>query len=366
VVGSSSHVKPLAGLIADEQKSTVTAIPQPVAVSTAAPAVDVLAPLAVFNASEDTGWCKLVWVFNDEMGLRQQLFQGLGMQTQQYDHKLHSKGHLNLMLQRQQTSKPDLLWIKLAGPCIGSNNKRDRQRANNLQRLVMQQISLGNHVVLEANAKNPCWQIDSISELTHAAVDGKPVLTLSQHRWCNYDVCNQAGLAVTTTSQFASTLSFSSCAECNCGRSQDQHQRSDPGNAAATSQTQCDFLDRIADKVAQALGHKQPKSSFTPQAPARTRIIPLMTRAVISNATSQQRNNTWHQASETDKSCTSPRSPQTLPGDPMPVPPRGVHFNVEQQAFPTEESIRQREQQKRNKLAGNAIVKRKPTSRTTS
>ena len=75
------------------------------------------------------------WLINDQMGARQQVLDTCQVQSVGLDRIMHSRGELDLALQRMAVEKPELLWIRLAGWGIGSGNRVDRARATLLVRL---------------------------------------------------------------------------------------------------------------------------------------------------------------------------------------------------------------------------------------
>ena len=76
--------------------------------------------------------------------------------------------------------KPSLLWIRLAGPACVSGNRKDDRRAEFLVRFVLEQISLGQAVIVEGNVRSEGWNLRPITELSQRG------LNESLHRWCRY------------------------------------------------------------------------------------------------------------------------------------------------------------------------------------
>ena len=122
----------------------------------------------------------LVWVISDKDGLRQRLLQSMGFRTFSIHHDLHSKGHCVRLLQALSNDKPSCLWIRLAGPCAGTGNKRDASRTSHLCDLVNSQISFGRVFVLEANTRSQVWNMQHILALM-------PSLQVTEHAWCRYE-----------------------------------------------------------------------------------------------------------------------------------------------------------------------------------
>ena len=161
----------------------------------------------------------MVWIFNDDAnGARQKLFNGLkpcgssqSLLTMNWNRNLHSRSQLDSLLNTLSVQRPELIWWKLAGPCIGSGNRKDRRRAEHLQRIVAQQLREGRHVILEGNVRNEAWNLKPISELVDS-------LSVSRHQWCNYGVVF-SGNPSSTVTQLAASFTIGSCGECRCGSS---------------------------------------------------------------------------------------------------------------------------------------------------
>ena len=122
----------------------------------------------------------VAWVFSDRQGLRQSLLQQLGLKTIHYYHDLHSRQQADLMIAQLQLQKPRFLWVRLAGPAAGTGNKHDARRTENLVRLVRCQMDQGGGVVMEANALSQVWNLASVKEVTNQ-------LHRHRHRWCRIE-----------------------------------------------------------------------------------------------------------------------------------------------------------------------------------
>ena len=110
-----------------------------------------------------------------------------------------------------ESQKPHLVWFRLHGPCIGSENKRVAARASNVAQMIHKQISLGGKVVLEANIRSNAWSLQSF----------KPIIdqfTCSLHRACRYSHTPPCHMVV----QIVSNFSLTSRADCIC-QSVDDH-----------------------------------------------------------------------------------------------------------------------------------------------
>ena len=88
---------------------------------------------------------RYAWLLNDQMGTRQHLMNTCQVQSIGLDRVMHSKGELDLALQRMAAEKPELLWIRLAGWGVGSGHRVDRKRAALVVALAEQQLSDGRH-----------------------------------------------------------------------------------------------------------------------------------------------------------------------------------------------------------------------------
>ena len=122
----------------------------------------------------------LAWVISDKEGLRQRLLQQLGMRTFNVHHDLHSRAHCVRMLQALANDRPALLWVRLAGPCAGSGNRRDASRTAHLCEMISLQKSASRGVVIEANARSQVWNMQHLQLLT-------PNLWVTDHAWCRYE-----------------------------------------------------------------------------------------------------------------------------------------------------------------------------------
>ena len=123
---------------------------------------------------------KLVWIFSDTGGLRQRLFQRHGFRTIHMYHDLHSRKQCQDLLNELDTQKPQLLWIRFAGPCAGSGNKHDALRAEHLVRMINVQRSSGRSVVVEASERSQVWNLQAVRECMSE-------LCQTSHQWCNYE-----------------------------------------------------------------------------------------------------------------------------------------------------------------------------------
>ena len=161
---------------------------------------------SVFNAaSVEHG----AWVVSDQSGVRQQLLQSLGMHpVTAIFHDLHSKGKYMQLADRLNSTKPSLLWIRLAGPACGSGNRKDDRRAEYLVKLVLAQISLGRAVIVEGNVRSEGWNLRPIRELSQRG------LNESLHKWCRYQ--GQDDDACGASTRIWSNLELISCSECQC------------------------------------------------------------------------------------------------------------------------------------------------------
>ena len=123
---------------------------------------------------------RLAWVMSDKGGLRQQLLQDLQFRTVHFHHDLHSRAQAQRMLNELCLQSPDLLWVRLAGPCAGSGNKMDALRAEHLCRLINQQSCDGRLVVVEANERSQVWNLQAMRECMSS-------LQMTLHQMCNYE-----------------------------------------------------------------------------------------------------------------------------------------------------------------------------------
>ena len=123
---------------------------------------------------------KTAWVFNDQVGTRQSVFQALGYRTTHYQHDLHSKGHVRYLLNKLDVDSPSVLWIRLGGPNCGSGNKHDTLRAEHLCAIAERQQQAGRLVVIEASSRNLAWNLRSIQRYVER-------LQVTDHAWCHHE-----------------------------------------------------------------------------------------------------------------------------------------------------------------------------------
>jgi len=71
----------------------------------------------------------VVWIISDVQGLRQHVFLELGAKVINVWFDLHSKGQLESLQNSLESQRPELVWVRLHGPCIGSGNRRDNASA---------------------------------------------------------------------------------------------------------------------------------------------------------------------------------------------------------------------------------------------
>ena len=128
---------------------------------------------------------RLAWIMSDKGGLRQQLLQDFQFRTVHFHHDLHSRAQAQRMLNELCLQSPDLLWVRLAGPCVGSGNKMDALRAEHLCRLINQQSHDSRLVVVEANERSQVWNLQAVRECMAG-------LQLTLHQMCNYETLKSA------------------------------------------------------------------------------------------------------------------------------------------------------------------------------
>ena len=105
-----------------------------------------------------TGPERLIWIFNDQVALRQDLLRTCdGVRTMHHTDNPISKSQLSRYLTMPETQKPDVLWIRCAGPALGSANKTDLRRMHSLCQLGMSQLGSKREVILEANEASEAY-----------------------------------------------------------------------------------------------------------------------------------------------------------------------------------------------------------------
>jgi hypothetical protein len=160
---------------------------------------------------------KFAWFINDQMGLRQTLFEQTGVQTFAIDRFMYSSGERDLLLQRMAVQKPDLVWIKLKGWGTGSGHKIGRKRAANMTMLAVRQVTEGRHLALEASPYSGAWSLQEYQALIRQ-------LHVTKHAVCNYDVKVPGRDAMLDqTVQYATSFRMTDCGSCKCGRPLQEH-----------------------------------------------------------------------------------------------------------------------------------------------
>ena len=139
------------------------------------------------NLDPKSGHDLKAWIVPDKAAERQRVLQQHGFSTVHFHHDLHSKGHLTMMLQLLTQQCPKLLWIRLAGPCAGTGNKRDAARVHHLCTLAQQQRQAGNMLVVEANSRSQSWNLLNVQALLEG-------LSVSLHSWCRHENLDNANL----------------------------------------------------------------------------------------------------------------------------------------------------------------------------
>ena len=159
------------------------------------------------------------------------------------------------MLQLLRTQKPELLWIRLAGPCAGAGNKRDSARALHLVAIAQVQQAQQGMVVVEANARSQVWHLQDIQGLILG-------LSVTKHSWCSYFVDPQKSDATRCNSvlQIASNYPFAS-AECKCASNAVHRDSKHLGRMkdVVWSKVLYGLVSTVLRNVSQDLLHRQPE-----------------------------------------------------------------------------------------------------------
>ena len=149
-------------------------------------------------------------VVSDKSGIRQVVLHELGFRTLNIHHDLHSRGHYEHLRDQFATMRPKVMWIRLAGPCVGSGNKRDSQRTMHLCNLAEQQLSAQGVLVLEANARSQAWHLKEVQVLTQK-------LFLTEHVCCRYEgVVAKGGVPCNTVLRMFSNVRVPDGSQCAC------------------------------------------------------------------------------------------------------------------------------------------------------
>ena len=149
-------------------------------------------------------------VVSDKSGIRQLVLHELGFRTLSVHHDLHSRGHYDHLRDKLAAMRPKVMWIRLAGPCAGSGNKRDSQRTMHLCNLAEHQLTAQGILVLEANARSQAWHLKEVQALTQK-------LFLTEHVCCRYEGgVSKGGVPCNTVIRMFSNVRVPDGSQCVC------------------------------------------------------------------------------------------------------------------------------------------------------
>ena len=153
----------------------------------------------------------LAWVFSDKVGLRQRLLQEINFRTVHFYHDLHSRSQCQRLLNDLAHQCPLVLWIRFAGPCVGSGNKQDALRAENLVRLLAKQKSSNRYLIVEASDRSQVWNLQAVREFA-------VTLLQTTHQWCHYETNLKPGdMPCSSKLRLLTNFHVADGCECRCG-----------------------------------------------------------------------------------------------------------------------------------------------------
>ena len=153
----------------------------------------------------------LAWVFSDKVGQRQRLLQEINFRTVHFYHDLHSRSQCQRLLNDLAHQCPLVLWIRFAGPCVGSGNKQDALRAENLVRLLAKQKSSNRYLIVEASDRSQVWNLQAVREFA-------VTLLQTTHQWCHYETNLKPGdMPCSSKLRLLTNFHVADGCECRCG-----------------------------------------------------------------------------------------------------------------------------------------------------
>eukprot|EP00971_Amphidinium_carterae_P352995 6492791-Amphidinium_carterae.1 len=113
-------------------------------------------------------------------------------------------------VQDLRKARPSLLWFVLKGPATAGGTRKDRSRAWHVVRLVREQMTLGNHAIVEANRRSNAWDQEG---LEHLQRDNRVHVT--DLKWCCLGV-HVDGMAIGKTTRVLATFAMTPAEQCSC------------------------------------------------------------------------------------------------------------------------------------------------------
>ena len=243
-----------------------------------------------------------------------------------------------------------MLWIRLAGPCMGSGNARDGKRMEFLCRLVQLQLSLGKHVLLDANLRSCAWSLRPLRELlTQGSLHD------SRHKWCRYlsDATSDSAAKCFAVTGVVTSWPLQSRSDCHCDPSV-KHVSIKQLSVEEAADKERTLLRAVIASMPDALGgNRQPELKVFASSPKSNRVSLKQFAKHVSLAQAKQPKELTGVNAVTSASSTGQLQAAAQPERHVKV----VTFDqpLEHSSFPTEQA----ERQKARKKAGVASVKRK-------
>ena len=294
----------------------------------------------------------LAWVISDVSGLRQSILLHKNFKVITITHDLHSKGHYHQLADSLQNQVPHVLCVRLAGPCMGSGNSRDAKRMEFLCRLVQLQMSLGNHVLLDANLKSCAWSLRPLRELL-----SQGSLHDSRHKWCRYpsDVTGDSVNKCFAVTRIVTSWPLQSRSDCHCDPSV-KHVPIKQLSVAEAADQERSLLDAVISSMPDAPGgNRQPELKVFASHNKPDRVSLKQFAQHVSTPKAEQPVKLIDANAVVSVSSSEHSQAVAQPEQPLKVVT--LDQTLEQASFPTEQA----EKQKARKKAGVVSVKRKQT-----
>ena len=136
------------------------------------------------NSPTDKMQSPLVFLYDDENGIRQQVLRDIGLRTFAVQvRRNYSHEHLRHQLQELELQRPDIIWLRVHGCRTPRGDRHDQRQSRTTQAIVCTQLQRRGDVIVEGNARDSTWDLEG-----HSAVLRDPRLRVTRHLWCQSGV----------------------------------------------------------------------------------------------------------------------------------------------------------------------------------